>query len=79
MSHPSDEEPVAVDAERFDVTFVVRPVLFVERALARQQLATANGAPLQVATRVVPSTPEDPAVTASIALRAPTGLGAIRR
>ena len=78
MSHPSDEEPVAVDAERFDGKFVVR-LLLVERALAGQQLATANGAPLQVATRVVPSTAEDPAVTASIALRAPTGLGAIRR
>ena len=76
--HSFDEQPVAVDAERFDGIFVVKPLL-VERALARQQLATADRAPLQVATGVVPSTAGDAAVTASITVRSPTGLGAIRR
>src|SRR4051812_7290442 len=53
--------------------------VLIELAAARQQLATARRACLQIATGMVPPTSKDPAVTASVAAGRPAWVRTVRR
>ena len=54
-----------------EVLVVLLEALLVEAATARQQLATAHGAVLQVATGVVQAAPADTAIATTLGLPAP--------
>lgn len=65
--HPLGQEPVAVDAERLErclIPFIVLvpELILVETTSARQQLAGAHQAALEVAAGVEPAAPPDAAV-----------------
>ena len=65
------EQAVAVHSQRFDERKTRIGRILIEPAAARQQLATARRAWLQVATRVVPATTEGTAVAAPVSPRSP--------
>ena len=83
--HPLSEQPVAVDPERLDerlalIIVIIIKILavLVEPTAARHQLAAAHRASLKVATGVVRSTTDDPAVSAPVTAHSPAALAAER-
>jgi hypothetical protein len=76
--YPLGQQPIAVDSQWFHERRARREHILVESTIARNQLAAARRAWLKVATRMVPSTTDDPTVTAPIACRSATEFGTER-